>query len=378
MKVTSIIHPIVQRGVHLLLAVTLAVACGHTLPAAAQTSAQLTPPNKSAAQTPQRIISGIVPDLPTGYMIIEGDIQVRIADYERATRVGTNTLDIFAPQAGYINALWPNGIVPFEFDDNVSAQNQISMTRAMGHWEQVANVDFQLCLKDCGSADHLHIQNSSGNNSAVGRQGGEQIVNITNWDFDFIMAHELAHALGFIHEQARPDRDQWVTIHLENVCKATDMNCSGGLCFRGATQIDCDHNFDIRLEAFTYGPYDFDSVMHYTRDAFSRNTSDTITVKPPNEALSNTIGQTTHLSVLDKATMAVLYPFANWRFADARVATSGTGLTLQSPYRTFAEGTTNVPSGGTIVIAPGLYSGVGLYTKRQTWWSPAGITVIGQ
>ena len=31
------------------------------------------------------------------------------------------------------------------------------------------------------------------------------------------MQHELMHAIGFFHEQARYDRDDWVKIHLDNV-----------------------------------------------------------------------------------------------------------------------------------------------------------------
>lgn len=232
------------------------------------------------------VVPPAVEGVPDGYMIIEGDIVVPKDFFERG-----------GVSATFASNLWPGGIVPYVFNANVTAQNQALMLAAMSEWETRANIHF---IPRTSQSSYLLIQNSTGNNSFVGRVGGAQTVNIFNWNVKYIMVHELAHALGFWHEQSRPDRGSFVVINSANI------------------QSGAAGNFSLIASAGTFGTYDFDSVMHYDRCAFSTccpagstcncaASCQTITVLPPNQAWQNLIGQRTHLSAGDGAGMAFLY-----------------------------------------------------------------------
>ena len=72
--------------------------------------------------------------------------------------------------------------------------------------------------------------------------------------------HEFIHAIGFYHEQARTDRDDYVEILYENVKNGKN-----------------NRQFDIAEGSNTFGtPYDGFSIMHYGRKDFSKNKKDTI------------------------------------------------------------------------------------------------------
>ena len=69
------------------------------------------------------------------------------------------------------------------------------------------------------------------------------------------IVHEFIHALGFTHEQNRPDRDKYVTINYGNIMAGQSHNFQKGA-----------------LYSETYGvPYEPKSVMHYGSTAFSKN-----------------------------------------------------------------------------------------------------------
>jgi hypothetical protein len=166
-------------------------------------------------------------------------------------------------------------------------------------------------------ADWIRFQASSFNNSPVGRQGGTQIINITSWGTQIIIVHEIYHSLGFWHEQSAPDRDTYVTINFANICGSSGVpgnGCNANVCQlcadAGGNFISCAFNFNITSGAGLWGPYDFDSFMHYGRTAFSCNGADTITVNAPwNAQWQNLIGQRSHFSLIDELSCRGIYPF---------------------------------------------------------------------
>uniref|UniRef100_A0A914D7J1 Metalloendopeptidase n=1 Tax=Acrobeloides nanus TaxID=290746 RepID=A0A914D7J1_9BILA len=133
--------------------------------------------------------------------------------------------------------------------------------------------------------DYVYITPEKFCHSEVGRKGGQQILSLTaecirgSEGFGAII-HELMHTIGFYHEQSRTDRDNYVTIHMENVLE------------------DAKTNFDTYdLEKITHlgTSYDYESIMHYDMYAFSKNGRPTIVPKKPGV----TIGQRKGFSSLD-------------------------------------------------------------------------------
>lgn len=116
--------------------------------------------------------------------------------------------------------------------------------------------------------DYISIESgSSGCWSSVGRTGGKQIVNLQSPGCVKkigTVIHELLHALGFLHEQNREERDKFVIIRAQNI------------------ESGYEPNFDKAKSGTTSGfgvGYDYGSVMHYSSTAFSKNGQRTIEAK---------------------------------------------------------------------------------------------------
>lgn len=342
------------------------------------------------AQTGQQIEEQI-PGVPRGFTIIEGDIQVPVEIARRLRSLKPN-----APQVTLDTKFWPNGVIPFEFDNPtcspVTAEcvvlaNQNAMFAAMAEIEAIANVDFQPCPNNKCSGDFVHVQNSTVNSSAVGKIGGQQIINITSWGSKFIIVHELLHCLGMYHEQSRRDRDNFVTIKCANI-QGDSGDCSSSLA---------STNFSLLGNIATYRDYDFDSLMHYGRCDFSKDcpagstcncTNETIEVKDPNKTIwQNRIGQRSHMSTMDKLFVMGIYSYPDWRFADANSPETGLpgfpqdsafyGFLLR-PFTNLSTAINATPPGGTLFVLPGTYFLSAPVSKAITLRAPLGGVEIRQ
>ena len=101
--------------------------------------------------------------------------------------------------------------------------------------------------------------------------------------------HELGHAIGFWHEQSRPDRDQHIEVILVNVIPGFANNF--------------DKKGESEIDSLGVG-YDYNSIMHYDRNFFARFSSfDTIRARDP----SIPIGLARELSELDILQTNMLY-----------------------------------------------------------------------
>lgn len=141
----------------------------------------------------------------------------------------------------YLDRLWPGGVIPYLFESDVTPENRDRARSVMDEIESWADVSFIPRAGD--EPEWIAIRNSSvGNGATVGRAAGG-VVNIRNWEWRGMILHELMHTLGFLHEQSRADRDQYIDV---DPC------------------VYANGNYNINSTAPQVGPYDFESVTHYT------------------------------------------------------------------------------------------------------------------
>ncbi|KAG8225763.1 hypothetical protein J437_LFUL005722 [Ladona fulva] len=113
--------------------------------------------------------------------------------------------------------------------------------------------------------DYIYIDKAqTGCWSSVGKLGGRQVVNLQSPGCLSTLGtpiHELMHAVGFLHEQNRWERDTYIKVKWENIQKGREVN------FEKSTK---------EMSDALGVAYDYRSVMHYSPFAFSTNGEQTI------------------------------------------------------------------------------------------------------
>ena len=228
-----------------------------------------------------------------GMAIVEGDIALGTVDAVKKATAAARDAVTADPNVAFGVGItgsqfrWPNCRIPYEIDPNLP--NQQRVTDAIAHWE--ANSAFRFPLRTAANAgqhpNYVRFTDAGGCWSYVGMQGGAQTISLGAGCSTGNAIHEIGHAVGLWHEQSREDRDMFVTINWQNI------------------QAGMTAQFNQHItDGDDLGTYDYGSIMHYPRTAFSKNGQDTITPIDPNAQ----IGQRNGLSVGDIAAVRTMYP----------------------------------------------------------------------
>jgi len=221
--------------------------------------------------------------------------QIRVKDVEEVA--GLVEGDMILPPDGSRNGVinpnlrWPGGIVVYELDSTFSALDLAKI------WAGLAELANHTCItyrpRELADADWVFIQNGANGTgcfSSVGKVGGRQTLNLEPRCVDRhgTIIHEMLHAIGFYHEQSRPDRDEYVTVVWDKIEVGKEGN------FRKYTE----------EQVTTFGaPYDYGSVLHYSSSGFSIDGSPTLVPVIPGVE----IGQRLQISQVDAGKVRLMY-----------------------------------------------------------------------
>lgn len=187
---------------------------------------------------------------------------------------------------------WSRGRIPYVLSEDLSDFDVEQIYLAIEQYHKYTCIHLE--PKTDTDEDYIEFTNDrSGCWASLGRIGGRQQVNVQSGACTNRLGtviHEIMHAVGFMHEQNRPDRDDWVQINYENIRSGAEDNFQKLSSYYATT-------FNI--------PYDYNSVMHYNAYSFSK--SGEATIVPLNDIGDVDMGQRKQMSQLDIKKVNAMY-----------------------------------------------------------------------
>jgi len=214
--------------------------------------------------------------------LYQGDIQLNPEQWQRVMN-GTNTY------GSIVGRRWTGGKIPYVIESSIGSQGRQAIASAIADYHKYTCLRFS---QRTNQNNYISFFNGRGCNSPVGMWGRNRISLEANGCQDKgTVLHEIGHSIGLQHEQCRPDRDSYVTIHLNNI------NGPWAYAFQKERNVNSLGT-----------PYDLASMMHYSSTAFAYNGRKTITTKDSSkQKMIDTYNRITGFSEMDIKQINLMY-----------------------------------------------------------------------
>lgn len=148
---------------------------------------------------------------------------------------------------------WPDGIVYYSIDNNMPQRTIDLIDSAIADYEKNTVIRF---VERTIQPGYVEIKNSEeaiinrGTSSNLGYTGKKQDIWLEpSWNTKGEILHEIGLTLGLVHEQSRPDRDNYIVINWDNILESKYDQYEIYEKKHGKTSV--------------YGKFDFNSIMLY-------------------------------------------------------------------------------------------------------------------
>nr|QNH72390.1 toxin candidate TRINITY_DN29612_c0_g1_i1 [Pachycerianthus borealis] len=229
-------------------------------------------------------LTGLLSESNNNHLSTQQNRDVLVSRHKRAIIRGKSyrwtTLTDVRGQGNFV-------VIPYVIHSSLGSSAKQALTEAFQEYKRYTCVRF---VPRTSQEDYLKIFYGQGCYSPIGRQGGQQPLSLgNNCDVRGHVIHELMHALGFLHEQNRPDREKYIKVLWDNI----------------KSKMTSQFKRYANDEVTSLGEsYDYSSIMHYGDKEFSRNGQQTIKSKVES---SPKIGQLNGFSAIDIKQINKLY-----------------------------------------------------------------------